>query len=63
MANIDDFRKKSVNELRKQLAEARKELAELQISSSIGRLKDYSQVRKTKKRIARLLTVINEKEK
>ncbi len=63
MSNIDNFREKSVDELNKQLAETRKELAELQLSNSVGKLKDYSKIGKTKKKVARLLTAINEKEK
>ncbi len=60
MSNIEEYRKKSKQELQEMLNQVRQELAELQIAASVGRVKDYSQVKKTRKKIARILTILNE---
>ncbi len=58
---MEEHRNKTEQELQKDLAETRQKLAELNIAKSVGRLQDYSQVKKTKRRIARILTVLKEK--
>lgn len=60
MSNIEEYRKKTKQELQKELEKARFELAELNIAKSVGRLQDYSKVKKMKKKIAQILTVINQ---
>ncbi len=58
---IDKLRKKSKKELQSELQEQRNELRKLRFSLAVRKLKDGSQIKKTKKDIARILTVINQK--
>jgi large subunit ribosomal protein L29 len=47
-------------ELQKLLAEQRNKLKDLRFNLSFGKVKDISEVRKTKKTIARILTLLNQ---
>ncbi len=57
---IEAMRKKDETELQSLLKKRQKELAKLRLKSSAGQLTDLSQIGKTKKEIARILTVINQ---
>ncbi len=56
------FRKKEKKELVKMLADIRGELAEFRSSRALGSLPDGSQMRKKRQDIARIKTVLKEKE-
>lgn len=56
---VKDLQNKSVAELHKMLREKRDELRELRFKTHEGQLKQLDKVKKLKKDIARVLTVIN----
>ncbi len=56
----EELRKKDEKELKTLLKKRQRKLAELQLKESAGQLTDHSQIGKTKKQIARILTVINQ---
>jgi large subunit ribosomal protein L29 len=56
------LRSKSVKALEKELADARNHLKELAFSLSSNQLKNVRDVRKTRKSIARIQTLIKEKQ-
>ncbi len=58
-----DLRKKTLPELFKLLEEERKRLFNLRIEKELGKLKQTHLIKMTRKNIARILTVINEKRK
>ncbi len=58
-AELRDF---SIDELRKKEKELRKELMEMRFQKSIGRLDNPAKYRQLKRDLARVLTVIREKE-
>ena len=58
---VEEFRKKSEKELTKLLNKKRRELTNLNLKDSAGQLRDNSQIEKNKRDIARILTIINEK--
>jgi len=58
-----DLRTKSLNELFKLLEEERKKLFNLRFEKSLGKLKQIHLIKLTRKNIARILTIINEKRK
>lgn len=57
-----DLRKMTIEELRKKERELRKELMELRFFKSIGKLDNPARYRQLKRDIARILTIIREKE-
>ncbi len=59
----NELRNKTLPELFKLLDEERKKLFNLQIDKSLGKLKQTHLIKMTRKNIARILTVINEKRK
>lgn len=59
--NTADLRKKTIDELKKELLDLRKEQFNLRMQKKTGQLQKSHLVRKTKKDIARLKTVMNEK--
>lgn len=59
---IEELRKKSEKELKKMLLEKRERLRSLSFDLAQGRLKDTSQIKKTEKDIARILTILCQKE-
>lgn len=58
---IKDLQKKKDADLHKLLAEYRGKLYDLRIKTSIQQLKKVSEVKKVKKTIARILTVLKER--
>nr|WP_182482740.1 50S ribosomal protein L29 [Calidithermus roseus] len=60
---LSEMRKLSVAELQKEVTARKKELMELRFQASIGQLDKNHRVRETKREIARLLTVLTEKQK
>lgn len=59
--NIDELKNKSVGELEKLEEEQREELRSLRFDLSSGKAKNVDNVRKLKKDIAQIKTVINQK--
>jgi large subunit ribosomal protein L29 len=53
----------SLDELRKQLNDAREELMNLRFRQATGELTDFTRLRLTRRQIARLMTIIAEREK
>lgn len=62
MLKPEELRKYSIEELRKKERELRKELMELRFYKSIGKLDNPARYRQIKRDIARILTIIREKE-
>lgn len=59
---IEDIREKSIAELNEQVVELKKELFDLRFQQATGQLEQHGQLKTTKKTIARIKTVITEKE-
>jgi large subunit ribosomal protein L29 len=59
---MDEIRKLTDDELAKQLEEAHRELFNLRFRAAANQLTNYNEVRKAKKSIARIKTVIRERE-
>lgn len=57
----DQLRQQTKSELQKVLKELREKLRKLRFALALGKLKNYREIRKVKKDIARVLTVIREK--
>ena len=57
-----EIRKMSVDEISAQLEESREELMNLRFQQATGELVDFTRLRYTRRQIARLETIINEKE-
>jgi|WetSurMetagenome_2_1015567.scaffolds.fasta_scaffold444724_3 large subunit ribosomal protein L29 len=57
---IKEIREKSENELKKELVELRNKLAKLRFDISAKQVKNHRDVRKTKKDIARILTLLRQ---
>lgn len=58
---LAELRKKDVDELGKLLAEKRRTLLDERFSKATGALEDQSRVRKVKRDVAQILTVLNER--
>ena len=56
---LAELRTKTKNELQTGLEERRKELTDLRLQHSLGKLKDVKSLSKTRKKIAQILTVTN----
>lgn len=56
-----DLKNKDINELQYMLAEQRESLRELRFKDSNKQLKNVREIRKTKKDIAKILTLLNYK--
>jgi ribosomal protein L29 len=63
MISYKDLSKKENKDLHKLLAEHREQLRALRFKVANNQLKDVSQMNKTKKTIARILTILNQQEK
>jgi large subunit ribosomal protein L29 len=63
MAKKKDLRSLSIDELRKQLNDTSEELMNLRFQQSTGELTDFTRLRQTRRLIARILTLISEKER
>lgn len=57
--DYNELKKLSENELKKILAEERGKLYDLRLKLSVNQIKDMSQVRNTKTKIAQILTILN----
>ena len=61
MMKVEAIRKLSVEELNKQIAELKEELFELKIKNFLNKLENTAQIGQVKKTIARMMTVLAEK--
>lgn len=59
---IEEIREKSISELNDQVLQLKKELFELRFRQATGQLETVAQLKEVKKTIARIKTVITEKE-
>jgi large subunit ribosomal protein L29 len=59
---VDKIRAMSENELAKQLDDAYQELFNLRFRHATRQLSNYSEIRKVKKRIAQMKTIMRERE-
>lgn len=57
-----EIREKTNDELNKQLVELREELFRLKLKYSIGQLEQTSNLRRTKRNIAKVSTILRERE-
>lgn len=60
--HIDGLRSKSVEDLRTVLVDSKEELFNLKFQQATGNLENHRSIRKAKKEIARVHTLIREKE-
>ena len=58
----DEIRALSTDELRSQIDEAREEMMNLRFQQATGELVDFTRLRYTRRLIARLLTILKERE-
>ena len=63
MAKIKDLRSKSVDELEGKLLEAKKEQFNLRVQQSTGQLQNTAAVRKVRREIAKINTLLTERKK
>jgi large subunit ribosomal protein L29 len=63
MAKASELRDLSVLELRARLNDAREELMRLRFQQSTGELTDFTRLNQSRKNIARILTLIHERER
>lgn len=59
--NIQDIRKKSSEELQKEISDLKQELFSLRFQQATGQLENPARLRQVKKTIARMKTVITER--
>ena len=57
-----EIRKLSIDQIHTRLDETREELMKLRFQQATGELVDYTRLRETRRLIARLETIINERE-
>ena len=62
MAKASKLREMKDEELIKRLGDAREELMNLRFQQASGELTDYNRLRITRRQIARLLTLLNERQ-
>ena len=63
MAKIEDLRSMTVDELEAKLVEAKKEQFNLRIQQSTGQLQNTANVRKVRREIAKINTLLTERKK
>lgn len=63
MAKIKDLRSMTVDELEAKLVEAKKEQFNLRIKQSTGQLQNTANVRKVRREIAKINTLLTERKK
>lgn len=56
-----DLREKNINELKKDIEEKREIVRKLRFEISMKQAKDHREMRNTKREIARIATIVNEK--
>jgi large subunit ribosomal protein L29 len=59
----DEIRKMSTDDILNQIDESREELMNLRFQQATGELVDYTRLRITRRLVARLQTILNEREK
>ncbi|WP_029520179.1 MULTISPECIES: 50S ribosomal protein L29 [unclassified Persephonella] len=59
---VEELRKLTDDELKEKLVELKKKLMNLRFQNSIGGLEKPSEIRETKRTIARILTILRERE-
>jgi large subunit ribosomal protein L29 len=57
----DEIRKLSIEEIIKRINDAREELMNFRFQQATGELTDHTQIRLTRRTIARLTTILNER--
>lgn len=57
-----ELRNLSANEIKSRLTESKKELLKLNTQASTGNVSNPGKIRQTRKNIARILTLLNQKE-
>jgi len=57
----EDLRKKSTDELKKMVVELKEKLLKLRFKNAFGQLDNPMEIRKTRKQIARILTILRER--
>ena len=62
-AKTKKLREASLDELNKQLNDARQEMMNLRFQQATGELTDFTRLRQTRRQIARLMTLVDEREK
>lgn len=62
MAKKKDLRSLTTEELQVQLSDTREELMNLRFQQATGELTDYTRLRHTRRMIARVLTILTERE-
>lgn len=60
--NAEEIRDLTADEIRERLDDAREELMKLRFQTATGELTDTNRLRITRRQIARLMTVLHEKE-
>ena len=63
MAKKKDYHSLSTDELRVEIDDARQELMNLRFQMSTGELTDHTRLRQTRRMIARILTVLSDRER
>jgi large subunit ribosomal protein L29 len=58
-----DVRSQSTQDLRNRLNDARDELMKLRFQQATGELTDFTRLKQTRRSIARLMTILNERER
>ncbi len=58
--DLTELRQKSKNELKKTLQDSQERLRQLRFDLAAGKIKNVREIRKIKKEIARILTLLNE---
>lgn len=59
----DEIRSLSTPEIRGRLDDAREELMRLRFQQATGELTDFTRLRQTRRRIARIMTILSERER
>ncbi len=59
----DEIRSLSTPEIRGRLDDAREELMRLRFQQATGELTDFTRLRQTRRRIARIMTILGERER
>ena len=62
MMNLKELREKEASELKKLLVKSREELAGLKSARALGKLTDGSELKRKRLEIAKVLTLLKEKE-
>ena len=61
--NVSEVRELDVEELQQRVAQTRRELFNLRFQHATGQLENTGQIKQVRKNIARLLTVLNQKQR